>query len=153
MTSGGDRTIVERVLAGDKMAFGEFIERYRVGALAFAWRLLGSANAEDAVQEAFLIAFLKLEKLRDHDRFRVWLFGILANVCHSRLRLLREGYFHDVLGGQAIVGFGLDDVEPSAEALFETRELHSLISDAIEGTPRRTSRSGKAPLPSGIEAE
>ena len=135
MTSEDDRTIVERVLAGDKLAFGELIERYRVGALAFARRLLHSANAEDAVQEAFLAAFLKLENLRDRDRFRAWLFGILANVCHSRLRLLREGYFHDVLGGQAIVGFRLEDAEPSAEAVFETRELHSLIFAAIEALP------------------
>jgi DNA-directed RNA polymerase specialized sigma24 family protein len=93
MTSEDDRTIVERVLAGDKLAFGELIERYRVGALAFAWRLLRNANAEDAVQEAFLAAFLKLENLRDRDRFRAWLFGILANLCHSRLRLLREDTF------------------------------------------------------------
>ena len=135
MKSEGDRTIVERVLAGDKPAFGELIERNNVAALVFARRLVGSTNAEDAVQEAFLAAFLKLEKLRDHDRFRAWLFGILANVCRSRLRLLREGYFHDVLGGQAIVGFRLEDFEPSAEAVFETRELHSLISDAIEALP------------------
>jgi RNA polymerase sigma factor (sigma-70 family) len=135
MTSEDDRTIVERVLGGDKLAFGELVERYRVGALTFAWRLLAGPNAEDAVQEAFLAAFLKLERLRDHDRFRAWLFGIVANVCHSRLRLLREGYFHDVLGGQRVVGFRLEDLEPSAEAVFETRELHSLISDAIEALP------------------
>jgi RNA polymerase sigma factor (sigma-70 family) len=135
MTSEDDRTIVERVLAGDKTAFGELIEHNSVAALAFARRLLGSTNAEDAVQEAFLAAFLKLENLRDHDRFRAWLFGILANVCHSRLRLMGEGYFHDLLGGQAIVGFRDEDFEPSAEAVFETRELHRLISDAIDGLP------------------
>ena len=135
MTSEDDRTIVERVLAGDKTAFGELVERYRVGAITFAPRLLTGSNGEDAVQEAFLAAFLKLEKLRDHDRFRAWLFGILANVCRSRLRLLREGYFHDLLGGQSVVGFRLEDFEPSAEAVFETRELHSLISDAIEALP------------------
>jgi uncharacterized protein len=135
MTSEDDKAIVERVLRGDKAAFGELIERNSVGALAFARRLLGSPNAEDAVQEAFLAAFLKLENLRDHDRFRAWLFGILANVCHSRLRLMREGYFHDLLGGQPVVGFRLEDVEPSAEAVFETRELHSLIFAAIEALP------------------
>ncbi len=135
MTSEDDRTIVERVLAGDKTAFGELITRYHGRALAFAHRLLGSTYAEDAVQEAFLAAFLKLENLRDHDRFSAWILGILANVCRSRLRLLREGYFHDVLGGEAIVGLRLEDFEPSAEAVFETRELHSLISDAIEALP------------------
>ena len=135
MTSEDDKSIVERVLRGDKTAFGELITRYRGRALAFARRLLGNTYDEDAVQEAFLAAFLKLENLRDHDRFSAWVFGILANVCHSRLRLLREGYFHDVLGGQAMVGFRLEDFEPSAESVFESRELHSLISLAIEALP------------------
>jgi RNA polymerase sigma factor (sigma-70 family) len=135
MIFGDDRAIVELVLAGDKAAFGELIERNSVAALAFARRLLGSPNAEDAVQEAFLAAFLKLENLRDRDHFRAWLFGILANVCRSRLRLLREGYFHDFLGGQPVVGFRLEEGGPSAEDVFETRELHRLISDAIEALP------------------
>ncbi len=135
MISEDDRAIVERVLAGDKTAFGELITRYRGRALAFARRLLGGTYAEDAVQEAFLAAFLKLENLRDHDRFSAWVLGILANVCRSRLRLLREGYFHDMLGGEAIVGFRLEDFEPSAESVFESRELHSLISHAIEALP------------------
>jgi RNA polymerase sigma factor (sigma-70 family) len=135
MTSEDDRTIVERVLAGDKTAFGELITRYHGRALAFAHRLLGSTYAEDAVQEAFLAAFLKLETLRDHDRFSAWVLGILANVCRSRLRFLREGYFHDALGGEAIVGFRLEDFEPSAESVFESRELHSLTSHAIEALP------------------
>jgi RNA polymerase sigma-70 factor (ECF subfamily) len=135
MTSEDDKSIVERVLRGDKTAFGELITRYRGRALAFARRLLGNTYDEDAVQEAFLAAFLKLENLRDHDRFSAWVFGILANVCHSRLRLLREGYFHDVLGGQAMVGFRLEDFEPSAESVFESRELHRLISLAIEALP------------------
>ncbi len=38
MTAEDDRTIVERVLAGDKTAFGELIERNSVAALAFARR-------------------------------------------------------------------------------------------------------------------
>lgn len=135
MTFEDDRTIVERVIAGDKMAFGELVTRYRGRALAFARRLLGSASAEDAVQEAFLAAFLKLENLRDHDRFNAWVFGIVANVCRSRLRLSREGYLYDELGGRIIVGVRLEDFEPSAESVFETRELHSLISDAIETLP------------------
>jgi DNA-directed RNA polymerase specialized sigma24 family protein len=53
MTFEGDRTTVERVLAGDKAAFGELIEHNSVAALAFARRLLGRPNAEDAVPEIF----------------------------------------------------------------------------------------------------
>lgn len=126
-----DRKLVARVLAGDKAAFGALIECHRASALAFSRRILNANEAEDAVQEAFLAAFLGLKALRDAGRFRAWLFGIIANVCRYRLRRMREGYFHDARGGQMVTGFTLEDAQPSAEAVFETRELHRIVSDAI----------------------
>jgi DNA-directed RNA polymerase specialized sigma24 family protein len=36
------------------------------------------------IQEAFLAAFLGLKALRDADRFRAWILGIVANVCEFR---------------------------------------------------------------------
>ena len=130
-----DREIVARVLAGDKAAFGALIERHRASAQAFSGRILDANEAEDAVQEAFLAAFLGLKTLRDAGRFRAWIFGIVANVCRCRLRRRREGYFHDELGGQMVTGFMLEDAQPSAEAVFETRELHRIVSDAIGELP------------------
>ena len=81
-----DREIVARVLAGDKAAFRALIERHRASALAFSRRILDANEAEDAVQEAFLAAFLGLKALRDAGRFRAWILGIVANVCRYRLR-------------------------------------------------------------------
>lgn len=130
-----DCEIVARVLSGDKAAFGALIERHRASALAFSRRLLDTNEAEDAVQEAFLAAFLGLKGLRDAGRFRAWILGIVANVCRYRLRRMREGYFHDEQGGQMVVGFTLEDAQPSAEAVFEARELHRIVSNAIGELP------------------
>src|SRR5262245_51068833 len=82
-------------------------------------------------QEAFRAAFLGLKELRDAGRCRAWIFGIVANVCRYRLRHMREGYFHDELGGRMVTGFTLEEAQPSAEAVFETRKLHRVVSDAI----------------------
>jgi len=130
-----DREIVARVRAGDKAAFGALIERHRASALAFARRILDPNEAEDAVQEAFLAAFLGLKALRDAGRFQAWIFGIIANVCRYRLRRKREGYFHDEQGGQMMTGFTMENLQPSAEEVFETRELHQIVSDAIDELP------------------
>ena len=135
MSIEGDREIVARVLAGDKAAFGALIERHRASALAFSRRILDPNEAEDAVQEAFLAAFLSLKALRDAGRFRAWILGIVANVCRDRLRRRREGYLHDEYGGQMVIGFTLEDAQPSAESVFETRELHRIVSDAIGELP------------------
>ena len=135
MSSEEECEIVARVLAGDKAAFGGLIERHRASALAFSRRILDANEAEDAVQEAFLAAFLGLKTLRDAGRFRAWLLGIVANVCRYRLRRRREGYFHDEQGGQLVTGFTLENAQPSPEAVFEARELHRIVSDAIGELP------------------
>jgi RNA polymerase sigma factor (sigma-70 family) len=42
--------------------------------------------AEDAVQEASLIAWRKLGRLHDHSRLRAWYLGIVANECRNARR-------------------------------------------------------------------
>src|SRR6516162_3476047 len=43
-------------------------------------------DADDAVQDAFLQAFIALDRLRDPGRFAGWLGGIVANVCRAQRR-------------------------------------------------------------------
>ena len=135
MTSDDDANLVARVLAGDKSAFGDLIDRHRTSAIAFARRLVARADAEDVVQDALIAAFLALRNLRSPDRFKSWLLGIVINLCRTRLRRRREGYFDDRYGGRAIAGFRLEDMAPSAEFILETRELHRMISDAVAALP------------------
>jgi hypothetical protein len=74
-----DTTLVERVLSGDKSAFGPLIDQYWPKAMSLALRRLGNfADAEDTVQNAFLRALLDLPSLRNADRFDSWLLGIVG---------------------------------------------------------------------------
>src|SRR6266849_159790 len=131
MDSDDDANLVARVLAGNRSAFGVLIDRHRQSAIAFARRLVSRADAEDVVQDALISAFLGMGNLRAPERFKSWLFGIVINLCRTRLRLRREGYFDDRYGGRAIAGFRLEVAAPSAEFIQETRELHRMISDAV----------------------
>ncbi|MGO9450113.1 MAG: bifunctional nuclease domain-containing protein [Candidatus Binataceae bacterium] len=135
MASAADKAIVESVLAGDKPAFGVLIDRHRAGALGFARRMVGPTDAEDIVQEAFLAGFLSLGKLRDGERFGSWLLGIVANFSRTRLRRNREGRFDDWFGGQRLEDLAPGELEPSPEAVYQARELHRLISEAIAALP------------------
>jgi RNA polymerase sigma factor (sigma-70 family) len=82
-----DGDLVRLARDGDPAAFRLLIERHLPMARARAARLCSRPDdADDAVQDAFLQAFIALDRLRDPDRFAGWLGGILANVCRAQRR-------------------------------------------------------------------
>jgi RNA polymerase sigma-70 factor, ECF subfamily len=77
-----ERDLIEAAQAGDQAAFVELI-RGRVDRLfAIAQRILRDIDrAEDALQDALVIAWRDLRGLRDPDRFDAWLRRLLVHVC------------------------------------------------------------------------
>ncbi len=66
----GDGDLVRLARDGDPAAFRLLVERHLPMARARAARLCPQPDdADDAVQDAFLQAFLALDRLRDPDRF------------------------------------------------------------------------------------
>ena len=132
-----DVSLVERVLAGEKAAFGPLVERHYAGALQLARRMLGEpADAADVVQEACLQAFLSLRALRNSAHFGAWLLGVVVNLCRMHLRSHRDVYTWDAWsGGRHLSGLTWADTQPSPEALYAVRELHDLVAAAITTLP------------------
>src|SRR3954469_22887988 len=81
------RPIVERELLaaaprGDEAGFVHLIPRRSNRLFATAHRILRDIDrAEDALQDALVIAWRDLRGLRDPDRFDAWLRRLLVNVC------------------------------------------------------------------------
>lgn len=66
----------------DRLVAQELARAYRVATL-----IMGDpSEAEDAVQEAFLRAWQRWDRLRDQDRAGAWFGRILVNECRDRLR-------------------------------------------------------------------
>src|SRR5580692_4385591 len=83
----GDGDLVRLARDGDPAAFRLLVERHLPMARGRAARLCPQPDdADDAVQDAFLQAFIALDRLREPDRFAGWLGGIVANVCRAQRR-------------------------------------------------------------------
>jgi RNA polymerase sigma factor (sigma-70 family) len=62
-------------------------DRYAPALHAYCRSLLGEpADADDAVQDTFIIAAAELDGLRDPGRLRPWLYAVARNECRHRLR-------------------------------------------------------------------
>ncbi len=85
-----DRTSDERLVAaarsGDHAAFNELVRRYQQLVFAVSLRLLRDRDlAEDVTQEAFVRAYLSLDRFRGSN-FRAWVLRIAHNAALDLLR-------------------------------------------------------------------
>src|ERR1700709_2243665 len=80
-----DAELIVRARTGDVDAFTTLVGRYRLPAVRLAYGITGD-EAEDAVQDAFVKAFRKLDTFRPGSMFRPWLFTIVANEARNRRR-------------------------------------------------------------------
>jgi RNA polymerase sigma factor (sigma-70 family) len=87
-----DAELVRIAQRGDATSLGVLLERHRAPLYALALRFLGSGpDAQDAVQDTFLIALRIIDRLREPEAVCGWLRGILRNVCLRRLRERSQG--------------------------------------------------------------
>src|SRR5215212_5834270 len=85
-----DARLVEAALQGDRDAFGDLVGRYQDRLFNTMLRIAGSReDAADAVQDAFVQAYVKLESFRGDAQFFTWLYRIAMNVALSRRRRRR----------------------------------------------------------------
>ena len=86
-SEGDDRGLVDKTLAGDRAAFGELVERYAAQARRVARAVLGDPDdADDAAQDGFLSALVKLAQYDARRPFGPWLMRIVANAATDRRR-------------------------------------------------------------------
>jgi RNA polymerase sigma factor (sigma-70 family) len=82
--------IVEACKRGDRKAQFELYKLYSKAMYNICMRMLGSAeNAEDALQNAFVDVFTKLESFRFESTIGAWIKRIVINNCINSLKKRR----------------------------------------------------------------
>jgi RNA polymerase sigma-70 factor (ECF subfamily) len=82
-----DAEIVQRISAGDRGAFELLMRRYNRPLYRTARSIIkDDAEAEDVLQEAYLLAFRNLDKFRGESSLSTWLTRIVVNEAIARSR-------------------------------------------------------------------
>ena len=104
-----DATLIARALDGCRSSFGDLVGKYQDRLYNSLVHFLGNATeAEDVAQEAFVLAFTRLEMFRGDSAFYTWLYRIAVNSAISLRRKKRPSLASDN-AARADSGNNLDD--------------------------------------------
>lgn len=132
--------LVALARAGDRAAFGRLIEDHLTAARRVALAAVGQmSDADEAVQEASVTAWQRLDALQEPGAFRGWFMRIVWRKALDRRRSMRTWFER----------FGASPIDTAAPAyehaasdaapdeLAMSRELAAAIAQVVRALPRR----------------
>ena len=122
--------LVSKAQNGDRNAFSELVHTHSQGVLNVVYRMCGNGDlAEDAAQEAFIQAWLRLSSYKEKASFRSWLYRIAVNTAIDMLRKEKR------ILPNTIEDLNLSDSRPGPEAMLASSERTELIREAVLTLP------------------
>lgn len=135
-----DIALRDRILAGDRDAARFLFEEHFEALYEFAHYRLGGdrAQAEDVVQDTFVIALESLAAFDGRSSVYTWLCGIAKNKVRSHRRKRRPAAIEDVLEGadeeiEAILA--RVSSEPLPDWVLERKETRELVGATLSSLP------------------
>jgi RNA polymerase sigma factor (sigma-70 family) len=131
-----DERLVTAAKIGHKGAFDDLYQRHAEKMLRITYRITRNRqDAEDAVQECFLNAFIHLKNFDGRSRFSTWLTRIAMNAALMKLR--KNHASREVPTGVSVETSELcserqvSDFSPNPEEICTTNEREATLRDAI----------------------
>ena len=134
-----DSELVQRCIARDPAAVRVLTQRYNQRLYRIARSILGdAADAEDAVQDAYLKAFSGLERFRGEAGVGTWLTRIAINEALGRARRRKPTVVWEETSEPALQPHTLyqsPSAGPDPEIAMAQQELQSLVERSIDPLP------------------
>jgi RNA polymerase sigma-70 factor (ECF subfamily) len=136
-----DSGVVAAHLAGDRLAFGELVERYQNRLLNFIYRTTGDRErAEDLVQETFIRVYRHLHRFDQTKKFSTWVYTISSNLAKNELRNRSRNplvLFQTLMKNRDADTRPLEweDNTYRPDDLFRKRHLKSQVDAAVDQLP------------------
>ncbi len=126
MDRSEERALIERAIAGERVAAGDLIRAHQRSVYAYILRMSGRPDvAEDIVQEAFVRVLGNLHRFDFRFRFSTWLFTIARRLYMNAMAKNKPAYDTDFVGSMGASG------GPGEQAVYAD-ERHQVQHDAIQ---------------------
>ena len=134
-----DASVVRRILGGDRTAFALLMRRFNRRLYRVARAIVGDdAEAEDALQEAYINAYRCLRQFRGDSSLATWLSRLVVNECLGRMR--RSARRQSVIpmshsaGDHEIEAAPSDEVG-SPDAAADRAQMRAILERRIDALP------------------
>lgn len=144
MSDDLDARLLERLLRSDQQAFTELVMTYQGAMRAVAYAILGSRQADEAVQDAWLAVVRGLPGFQRRSSLKTWLLTITANAAKNRYKQNRREVLlddlpspHGTVGNDRFANDGHWLLAPSSwhedspEALLSQEELRECLEHTL----------------------
>lgn len=145
-----EQELINNLLEGKESAFRQVVTDYQQSMMYVSQAIVGSAIADEVVQDAWLSVIKALPKFEGRSSLKTWILRIVANSAKSRLR--KESKQYSVGDASDVESYGLPRdrfadgghwaIPPSRwniespDELISSEELQSCIRHAISQLPQ-----------------
>ena len=130
--------LVALARTGDRAAFGRLIEDHLAAARRLALAAVGQPmDADEAVQEASVAAWTRLDGLQDPAAFRGWFMRIVWRKAIDRRRSVRSWFERFGVSSSADQPMEFPAADPAPDAMLMSRELETAIGQVVRALPKK----------------
>jgi len=142
--ANGDATLVERVRGGDRPAFDEIMRRYEEKVFRLAVGMMRNReDALDAVQDAFLNVYRKIDSFKGESAFSTWLYKVALNSIYMKLRSRRrhepveslDDHREEAFDPEGQLRVPIRDWSARADEIVLRKELAGVLEEAVAALP------------------
>lgn len=130
--------LVDRAIQNDQAAIKALYQETYPAAFAFTCHLCRNHDdAEDILQESYISAFARLDRLKNKARFWGWLRGIILNKWRDYCRELSGTYDVAVYEISSADNMEYWQLDASVQAMVEDQELNQRIREIVGSLPEK----------------
>lgn len=135
-----DLLIVQRVQAGDKLAFNLLVNKYHRRVARLLTRMVrNQEDIEDVVQETFIKAYRAIGNFRGDSAFYTWIYRIAINTAKNLLvtQGRRPSTLKEANDGDSETfedNSALSNID-TPESLYQTKQIGEAVNEAMAALP------------------
>lgn len=141
MEQQAEKDLIERCREGDRRAFADLVDRYKVIVFNLVDRMVfDKAVTEDLAQEVFIRVYQGLPGFRGESRLSTWIYRIAYNVCAAELDRARHRVDFvsiDEKGDEEGPRLDLRDIRQDAEGMVSRIDFRWTIQKLLDRLPPR----------------